>query len=105
MKILNHILEQFRQKRFSITMYGITTFVSVLLSLIAFSSLPQLDPEPIQSRIDTIYIDRSITDSLLKDVLIEIHEINEKLKPKKVYIKTKPKLDTIRIDANVKILQ
>jgi 1-acyl-sn-glycerol-3-phosphate acyltransferase len=36
---------------------------------------------------------------------LTVTEINEKLKPKKVYIKTKPKIDTIRIDANVKIQQ
>lgn len=105
MKNSNKILEQFKHKRFSIIIYGITTFVSVLLSLITFFSLPQSVPETINTSIDTIYIDRSITDSLLKDVLIEIHEMNEKLKPKKVYIRTKPKLDTIRIDANVKIQQ
>ena len=105
MKNSNNILEQFKHKHFSIMIYGFTTFVSVLLSLMTFFSLSQSVPETINTRIDTIYIDRSITDSLLKDVLIEIHEMNEKLKPKKVYIRTKPKLDTIRIDANVKIQQ
>lgn len=103
MKNLNNIIGKLKQKCFSIVIYGITTSVSVLLSLVAFFLLPQSEPESIHTRIDTIYIDRSATDSLLKDVLIEIHEMNEKLKPKKVYIRTNPKLDTIRINANVKI--
>ena len=97
--------EYYKQYKFSIKIYVIATFVSVLISLITFFSLPQSEPKPKHTRIDTIYVDRSTKDSLLKDILIEVHEIKEKLKPQKVYIKTKPKIDTIRIDANVKIQQ
>lgn len=105
MKNSNNLLEYCKQNKFSIKIYGITTIVSFLIAFITFSILPKSESEPKHSQLDTIYIDRNKTDSLLKDVLIEVHEINEKLKPKKVYIKTKPKNDTIRIDANVKIQQ
>ena len=105
MKHLNKIKEYFKQNKYPIVIYGVTTFVSILIFYITISILPKSEPEPKHSHLDTIYIDKSETDSLLKNVLIEVHEINEKLKPKKVYIKTKPKIDTIRIDANVKIQQ
>lgn len=56
---------------------------------------------------DTVYIKRSITDSLLLDISFQLDKIEEKLQPKKVYIQkrnTKP-CDTIKIDASIHINQ
>lgn len=52
---------------------------------------------------DTIYIKRSITDSLLLDISSRLNKIEGKLQPKKVYIqKRKSKTcDTIKLDASI----
>lgn len=56
---------------------------------------------------DTIYIERSITDSLLLNISFQLHKIEEKLQPKKVYIQKRRSIpcDTIKIDAFIHIDQ
>lgn len=54
---------------------------------------------------DTIYVKPAISDSLLRDISVQVHEINNKLTPKKVYISPRQKqsCDTIHIDASLNL--
>ncbi len=56
-----------------------------------------------QSEIDTIYVGNGITDSLLKNISIQVNEINKKISTRKSNRKWKPKKDTIRIDASIHV--
>lgn len=56
-----------------------------------------------KSRADTVYIEKSKTDSLLQEIAIQVDEINRKLAPKKVYIQKRKPCDTLRIDASIRL--
>ena len=58
---------------------------------------------PDKRKIDTIYIEKSKTDSLLQEIAVIVDEINKKLTPKKVYIKKCKQCDTLRIDASIRL--
>jgi len=80
----------------------ITVSGGVFMGICCARCLP--DGQTKVSKTDTIYIKPSMTDSLLLDISSVLREVNEKLKPKKVYIsKHRPMLDTLRIDASIHI--
>lgn len=56
-----------------------------------------------KSRTDTVYIEKSKTDSLLQEIAIQVDEINKKLTPKKIYIQKRKPCDTLRIDASIRL--
>lgn len=58
-------------------------------------------------KIDTVYIKRSTTDSLLLEISLQLHDIEKKMQPKKVYIQKKRSIpiDTLKIDASIHIDQ
>lgn len=88
---------------------GLLTYIIVVvgafMGVYCARRLP-IEQEKVHKK-DTIYIKRSITDSLLLDISFQLKKIEEKLQPKKVYIqkrKSKP-CDTIKIDASIHIDQ
>ena len=52
---------------------------------------------------DTVCVGNGVTDSLLKDISIQVREINRKIPEKKPLRRCKPKKDTLRIDASIHI--
>lgn len=85
----------------SVLLTMFTLGVVVFIAIIAGRILPVKDDQILKK--DTIYIERSITDSLLLNISKQVHEINNKLTPKRVYInKNKQKnADTLHIDAHI----
>lgn len=58
---------------------------------------------PDKRKTDTVYIEKSKTDSILQEIAIQVDEINKKLTPKKVYIQKRKPCDTLRIDASIRL--
>lgn len=74
--------------------------IGVLLGDYCARTLSKASPD--KNRTDTIYIEKSKTDSLLQEIAIQVDEINKKLTPKKVYIQKRKPCDTLRIDASIR---
>lgn len=54
-------------------------------------------------KVDTVYIEKKeVTDTILRNIAIQVKEINNKITPKKVYIQKRRNLcDTLKIDAAI----
>ena len=62
---------------------------------------PDVKPKVVH---DIIYVQQPLPDSLLDSIAKNVSEINNKLTPKKVYLRKRPAVvDTIRIDAQVRV--
>lgn len=81
----------------------VTVSVGTFMGVHCARSLPNTQVNAY--KIDTVYIEPSITDSLLLDISSQIYKINEQLQPKKVYIQERHSIicDTLRIDASIHI--
>lgn len=94
--------------RATIIVLSITIIVSIIIGYIGCKLIP--DHNNPSKSVDTVKIyvpsTRIKTDSLLQDISIQVHEINNKLKkPQSIRYKkrVKAKDDTIRIDASVRV--
>lgn len=78
-------------------------FIGTFMGFYCARSLP-IKQQKVHTK-DTIYIERSITDSLLLNISFQLHKIEEKLQPKKVYIQKRRSIpcDTLKIDASIHI--
>lgn len=81
----------------------IIVFIGAFMGFYCARSLP-IKQEKVHKK-DTVYIKRSITDSLLLDISFQLNKIEEKLQPKKVYIQKRRSTpcDTLKIDASIHI--
>ena len=52
---------------------------------------------------DTIYVEKIVTDSIMQNILMQIQEINNKVTPKKIYIRKHNPCDTLKIDASIRL--
>lgn len=74
--------------------------IGVLLGDYCARTLSKVSPD--KRKADTVYIEKSKTDSLLQEITVRLDEINKKLTPKKVYIQKRKPCDTLRIDASIR---
>lgn len=81
----------------------VTVSVGTFMGVHCACSLPNTQVNAY--KIDTVYIERSITDSLLLDISSQIYKINEQLQRKKVYTQERRSIicDTLKIDASIHI--
>lgn len=75
--------------------------IGMLLGDYCARTLSKASPD--KRKTDTIYIEKSKTDSLLQEITVRLDEINKKLAPKKVYIQKRKPCDTLRIDASIRL--
>lgn len=75
--------------------------IGVLLGDYCARTLSKVSPDKRET--DTVYIEKSKTDSLLQEITSQLDEINRKLTPKKVYIQKRKPSDTLRIDASIRL--
>lgn len=94
-------LEKLKENWFVCLLNFVVITIGVLLGDYCVRTLSKVSPD--KSRIDTVYIEKSKTDSLLQEIAIHVDEINKKLTPKKVYIQKHKPCDTLRIDASIRL--
>lgn len=89
----------------SIVLNSIIVVVGTFMGFYCARSLP-VRQEKVYIK-DTIYIERSVSDSLLFNISSQLHKIEEKLQPKKIYIQKRhpTPCDTLKIDASIHIDQ
>lgn len=93
-------IEYLKVHRHSLVILTITVIVSVFIGILGAKILPAYNPEqPVR---DTIYVERTVTDSLLEDISGQVHEINSKIPVKRTPVRRKvQKCDTIKVDATI----
>lgn len=83
------------------------TFLTVMLAMFMGCYFARILPSPdVKPKVvhDTIYVQQPLPDSLLDSIAKKVSEINNKLTPKKVYVRKRSAVvDTIRIDAQVRV--
>ena len=101
MNIKKWILENWLSKVLTL----LVIFVGSFMGYYCARSLPIKNETT--HKIDTVYIKRSITDSLLLEISLQLHDIEKKLQPQKVYIQKKHSIpiETLKIDASIHINQ
>lgn len=94
------MIEYLKVYRHSLIILTITIVVSVFIGVLGVKMIPLNNSE--QPAHDTIYVERTITDSLLEDISGQVHEINSKLPVKRTTVRQKvQKCDTITVDATI----
>lgn len=93
--------EKFKENWLVYLLNLVVISVGVLLGDYCARTLSKASPD--KRKTDTIYIEKSKTDSILQEIAIQIDEINKKLTPKKVYIQKRKPCDTLRIDASIRL--
>lgn len=94
------MMEYLKVHRHSLIILTITIVVSVFIAVLGAKMIPLNNPE--QPVYDTIYVERTVTDSLLKDISGQVHEINSKIPVKRTQVRQKvQKCDTIKVDATI----
>lgn len=108
--LIKRIKEYWRLNDVQIVVFSITIIISSFIVFFGCKFIPINNKKPKEKPYavvkDTIYIRSSKTDSLLEDISMQVHEINNKLKkPQSIRYKkrVKAKDDTIRIDASVRV--
>lgn len=88
-----------KEQRLTFLTFLIATSMSLYFARILPS--PEVKPKVVH---DTIYVQKPLPESLLDSIARNVSEINNKLTPKKVYVRKRPvAMDTIRIDAQVRV--
>lgn len=77
-------LEKLKENWFVCLLNFVVITIGVLLGDHCARTLSEASPD--KRKTDTVYIEKSKTDSLLQEIAIQVDEINKKLTPKKVYI-------------------
>lgn len=83
------------------------TFLTMLIASTMgfyFAAILPIPQKSVEVVYDTLYIQQPLPDTLFQRISLDVSEINEKLTPKKVYVRKRPAIsDTIRIDASLKL--
>ena len=96
------MIEYLKVYRHSLIILTITIAVSVFIGVLGAKMVPVKSPE--QPVHDTIYVGRSVTDSLLEDISGQVREINSKIPVKRTPVRRKaPQCDTLKVDATIHI--
>lgn len=94
------MLEYIKVHRHSLIILTITIAVSVFIGVLGAKIVPVNSPE--QPVHDTIYVGRTVTDSLLEDISGQVHEINIKIPVRRTPVRRKaPQCDTLKVDATI----
>lgn len=81
----------------------LTVLIATSMSLYFARILPSPDVKPKVVH-DTIYVQQPLPEQLLDSIVKNVSEINNKLTPRKMYVRKRPvAVDTIRMDAQVRV--
>lgn len=96
-----NVKEWFKVYKWNVLILGTICSGTSFIGFLGARMVPIDSQKPPQR--DTVYVGNGVTDSLLKDISVQVNEINRKIPAKKPLRRCKPKKDTLRIDASIHI--